>query len=215
VITPDYATRLIKLVRETLTTLEKTPEALDQELLVEPAAGGRPEVALHEWRGVYLLFRRNEAAFKRVVLALGYPHLDRPIERALQALAYNAHTRGIMKGVGGAPLRGLLIELDLLFGYKLLNETRPTDYPNHITIGRHGLMVERNFYTALHLPYRALEAGWDAIDLLSECCLTAGLPADAWLDPATQVYTFEVEAFRELKPGGRVVRLTGWESHHK
>jgi AMMECR1 domain-containing protein len=46
------------------------------------------------------------------------------------------------------------------------------------------------------LPQVATEMGWDKIELLRRCCQgKAGLPPDAWKDPATEVSLFTAEAF--------------------
>jgi uncharacterized protein len=43
-----------------------------------------------------------------------------------------------------------------------------------------------------------VEQGWDRDEYLSTLCwMKAGLPADAWRKPGTQLYTFEAEIFEE------------------
>jgi len=46
------------------------------------------------------------------------------------------------------------------------------------------------------LPQVATETGWSKEEFLSYCCAhKAGLPADAWKDPETEVYFFTAEVF--------------------
>ena len=47
----------------------------------------------------------------------------------------------------------------------------------------------------LLLPQVPLEWGWDRRQFLAQTCRKAGLPANAWRDPATQIYWFEAEIF--------------------
>jgi len=65
-----------------------------------------------------------------------------------------------------------------------------------IEIGRHGLIVEHQHRRGLLLPQVATEHGWDRETFLSNTCLKAGLPADAWRHGA-RVFSFEAEIFGE------------------
>jgi uncharacterized protein (TIGR00296 family) len=62
--------------------------------------------------------------------------------------------------------------------------------------------------SGLLLPQVATEWEWDAAEFLTNCCLKAGLPPDAWLLDEVQVKTFEGEIFEELTPAGEVGRKT-------
>jgi AmmeMemoRadiSam system protein A len=69
--------------------------------------------------------------------------------------------------------------------------------PESIVAGQHGLMVVRERRRGVLLPQVATERGWSGRKLLEETCEKAGLSADAWRDPATQIFGFTVELFRE------------------
>jgi AMMECR1 domain-containing protein len=48
------------------------------------------------------------------------------------------------------------------------------------------------------LPEVATDQGWGVEEFLSYCCAhKAGLPADAWKQPGTDVYLFTSEKFSE------------------
>ncbi len=66
-----------------------------------------------------------------------------------------------------------------------------------IVAGQHGLMVVRGRNRGLLLPQVASERKWNGERFLQETCEKAGLPGDAWRDPATQVYGFTAEVFSE------------------
>ena len=72
--------------------------------------------------------------------------------------------------------------------------------PEDIVAGRHGVMVERGTFRGLLLPQVAAERSWSGQRLLEETCAKAGLPRDAWRDPATQVLGFTAEVFSERTP---------------
>jgi AmmeMemoRadiSam system protein A len=69
-----------------------------------------------------------------------------------------------------------------------------------IVAGEHGLMVVRGSARGLLLPQVATERKWSGQRLLEETCVKAGLPRDAWRDPATEVFGFTAEVFSEKKP---------------
>lgn len=191
--TIEEATRLIGLVRETFSTMGKEIGTLDEVRLSKSGLQGQ--------EGIYLVFRKTDSSSKKELLTLGYPVAQRTLEDSIRELSYNAYIR--LKETGEAPFSNILIELHILSPLVSMADKNVVEYGKLITIGKHGVLIERNFHTALILPYTAIQKGWDSIDLLSECCMAAGLSPDAWLDPGTKVYVFEDEVFRELKPEGR------------
>jgi AmmeMemoRadiSam system protein A len=72
-----------------------------------------------------------------------------------------------------------------------------------IVAGQHGLLVVRGALRGLLLPQVATERNWSSRRLLEETCIKAGLPRDAWRDPATEVFGFTAEVFSEK--GSRTV----------
>jgi AmmeMemoRadiSam system protein A len=63
--------------------------------------------------------------------------------------------------------------------------------------GVHGVKVRRGPCAGLLLPQVAPEQGWDRETLLSRTCTKAGLPSDAWKDPATRIEIFTAIVFGE------------------
>ncbi len=72
--------------------------------------------------------------------------------------------------------------------------------PEAVTVGRHGLLVTRGRAVGLLLPQVAAEWGWEREAFLAATCIKAGLPADAWRRPGTQLRGFECEVFGEAEP---------------
>lgn len=71
--------------------------------------------------------------------------------------------------------------------------------PEAIQVGRHGLMVARDQFRGVLLPQVAVEHRWTRDRFLEETCAKAGLPPDAWKDPATRVMAFTAEVFSEAE----------------
>ena len=80
----------------------------------------------------------------------------------------------------------------------VLSPMERTDDPLSLKPGVHGIHIRRGFSSGCFLPQVATEQGWNAEQFLSRCCAgKAGLPADAWKDPDTEVYLFTAEVFGE------------------
>ena len=94
--------------------------------------------------------------------------------------------------VTAAELPQLDIELSLLGPLEAI------DAAADIEIGRHGLVVERDWHRGLLLPQVAIEWKWDRDTFLAQTCHKAGLPRDAWKHGAA-LWRFEAEVFGEHK----------------
>ena len=63
--------------------------------------------------------------------------------------------------------------------------------PSQIEVGRHGLIMRQKERQGLLLPQVPVEWEWDRETFLDQTCRKAGLPADAWRKPETEIYWFE------------------------
>jgi AmmeMemoRadiSam system protein A len=78
----------------------------------------------------------------------------------------------------------------------VLSPLRKTDDPLSLRLGIDGIYIKRGSTSGCFLPQVATETGWSKKEFLSYCCAhKAGLPADAWKDPQTEVYLFTAEVF--------------------
>ncbi|WP_321530993.1 AmmeMemoRadiSam system protein A [uncultured Desulfuromonas sp.] len=69
--------------------------------------------------------------------------------------------------------------------------------PEDIQVGKHGIYMERSHYRGVLLPQVATENHWDRTTFLSQTCLKAGLPPEAWQDSDTDIYIFSAQVFGE------------------
>ncbi len=65
-----------------------------------------------------------------------------------------------------------------------------------VVVGKHGLMITKSGRRGLLLPQVAPEWGWDRETFLSQTCVKAGLPPDAWKEGA-KIEAFTAEVFGE------------------
>lgn len=70
--------------------------------------------------------------------------------------------------------------------------------PEHVEAGFHGLVISRNGHRGVLLPQVAREHRWPVERFLEETCRKAGLDANAWKEPGTQVEIFTAETFSEV-----------------
>jgi AmmeMemoRadiSam system protein A len=78
----------------------------------------------------------------------------------------------------------------------VLSPLKKTDDPLSLRLGVDGIYIKRGCASGCFLPQVATETGWSKKEFLSYCCAhKAGLPADAWKDPKTDVYLFSAEVF--------------------
>jgi len=92
--------------------------------------------------------------------------------------------------VTAAELTRIDIELSLL------GPLEPIAGPEQVEIGRHGILVERDWHRGLLLPQVATEWNWTSDTFVAQTCRKAGLPADAWKHGA-KLWRFEAEVFAE------------------
>lgn len=78
----------------------------------------------------------------------------------------------------------------------VLSPLKRTDDPLSLRLGVDGIYIKKGCTSGCFLPQVATETGWSKEEFLSYCCAhKAGLPADAWRDPKTEVYLFTAEVF--------------------
>ena len=69
--------------------------------------------------------------------------------------------------------------------------------PEEPDLERDGLLIVSGSRRAVFLPGTVAEQRWTLPEAWEQLALKAGLPPDAWRDPATGLYAFECEIFAE------------------
>ncbi|MBN1762295.1 MAG: TIGR00296 family protein [Methanomicrobia archaeon] len=146
-----------------------------------------------EQRGVFVTL--NE--FGALRGCIGYPYPVFALKEAIIDAAISAAVRDPrFPPVTREEFKEVSIELTVLTLPQVLH-IKPAELPNHIEVGRHGLIVKKGLYQGLLLPQVATEYNWTAEEFLCQTCWKAGLPQDAWLESDTAVSTFEGQIFKE------------------
>ena len=176
-LTPHDQQRLLRHARRAIAArLEERP--LDP--LASPGALGEPA-----------------AAFVTIQLGgrlrgcIGMIEDDEPLAEVVARCAADAATRDPrFPPLPRETLSEVRLEISVLTPFRRVSDPAETE------VGRHGVMVEQGPHRALLLPQVPGEWGWDRETFLSQTCVKAGLPADAWRTGAA-VHTFEAQVFGE------------------
>ena len=89
---------------------------------------------------------------------------------------------------------GELDQLDVEIS--VLSPLQRTDEPLSLRLGVDGIYIKKGRTSGCFLPQVATETGWSKEEFLSYCCAhKAGLAADAWREPETEVFLFTAEVF--------------------
>ena len=88
-------------------------------------------------------------------------------------------------------------ELDTLsIEISALSQEREVHTIQEIEVGRHGLIIERDYRRGLLLPQVAVEREWDVVTFLEHTCFKAGLEPGAWRRDA-RIWLFEAQVFSD------------------
>ena len=123
---------------------------------------------------------------------IGKMDFERPLwENALEAAVASALEDPRFPPVEPHELSEISIEISIL--------NPPEDLPRAELFDplRQGIIVQKGWRHALLLPKVAQEQGWDARKTLETVCWKAGLPTDAWRDPAARLQVFTAFDFGE------------------
>lgn len=114
-----------------------------------------------------------------------------PLGREIVDLAIAAGTHDPrFDPVSSGELTSLVYEISVLSPMEVVEAT-------DVRPGKHGLLMRRGNRSGVLLPQVATEHGWDRETFLTHTCMKAGLPPDAWRDPATEIRVFTAQVFTE------------------
>jgi AmmeMemoRadiSam system protein A len=177
--------KLLRWVRATIEAVVRgeRPEEIPE---VEVTDG------LRALRGVFVTLKKQG----ELRGCIGKMDFERPLwANAMQAAVASALEDPRFSPVVSAELGEITIEISIL------NQPEELPEPGKFDVRRHGIIVQKGWRHALLLPKVAQEQDWDATRTLEMVCLKAGLPADAWRDPAARLQVFTAFDFGEKGAG--------------
>jgi AmmeMemoRadiSam system protein B/AmmeMemoRadiSam system protein A len=95
---------------------------------------------------------------------------------------------------------------DLEYEISVLSPLRRVGDVREIQVGRDGLLIRMGARQGVLLPQVAAQRHWDAATFLEQTCGKAGLPLEAWQDPAADLFRFTASVFggHEPRPGSTI-----------
>jgi uncharacterized protein len=159
--------------------------------------------------GVFVTINRlNEQGEEHLRGCIGFPLPEKGLYQSVVEAAIGAATIDPrFSPLVESDLSRIIFELSLLTPPQLIQVAHPTEYYDHIKIGRDGLMLSWKNGSALLLPQIAKRLGWDVDEFLLNLCYKGGTTPDAWVLPGTKLYKFQAQVYAESEPRGKVVRL--------
>jgi AmmeMemoRadiSam system protein A len=145
-----------------------------------------PSEHLAEPRGAFTTLHLHDAL--RGCIGFVFPNqpLYRTVAETARAAAFEDPRFDPVTQAEAAELK---VEISILSALLTIN-------PEEVVPGKHGLVVTSGGRRGLLLPQVPLEWGWNRETFLTQTCLKAGLPPDAWLRGA-QLHAFTAEVFAE------------------
>jgi hypothetical protein len=186
---------------------------------IEAALGSEKDVTtadapikLRELCGVFVTLNKVKGASHSLRGCIGFPYPVKPLVEAVADSAVSAALRDPrFAPVSSGEMGSIVVEISVLTPPETIVVEEPIQYPGMVEVGRDGLIVSRGSNRGLLLPQVPVDWGWNAEEFLTQTCLKAWLPPDAWLLPGTEVSKFQAIIFSEEKPRGdvRQVELQG------
>ena len=184
----------------------------DQHILELPQTSSK---ALFEHRGVFVTLKTQLQQELRGCIGFLQPgpksqQKPIPLLEATQQAALNSALRDPrFPPLKISELDQILVEVSVLTIPEALEVKNRKDLPNHIVVGKHGLIIESGgWHRGLLLPQVAPEQGWDAEEFLKGTCRKAGLKMDCYLDSGTRVFIFQAQIFTEVTVRGKICERT-------
>jgi len=178
-LTKEEKTFLLNLARETITnSLKNKPET---------SAPDFSEILAKEL-GVFVTLTIDGDLRG----CIGYVEGVAPLQQAVSEMALSAAFNDPrFPPVKTDEIADIAIEISVLSPLHTISDI------SEIEVGRHGIIIEQGIYKGLLLPQVAVSYNWDRDTFLRQTCYKAGLPEDAWKDPATAIQIFSAEIFAE------------------
>jgi uncharacterized protein len=182
---------------------------LDAHVKGEPAKPEELPPLFSEPRGVFVtlnLAGRGQDALRGCI---GFPYPTYPLGRAIREAAVAAASEDPrFPPVVPEELNLIVVEVSILTPPEELKSPDRTKLPSKVRVGVDGLIVSDPFTSGLLLPQVATEFGFDSTEFLSQTCMKAGLPPDAWLSAGTSVFAFQADIFAEPSPRSEASRVS-------
>jgi len=141
---------------------------------------------LNEKRGAFVTLHKGGELRGCIGNIRGSQQLYKTVAQMAEEAAFNDPR---FQPVSREELKDLDIEISVLTPLRRIEDVE------EIETGKHGIYIEKGFFSGLLLPQVATEYGWDRKTFLEHTCYKAGLHRDAWKEEDTKIYIFSADIF--------------------
>jgi AmmeMemoRadiSam system protein A len=141
---------------------------------------------LNENRGAFVTLQRGGQLRGCIGNIRGNEPLHKTVAQMAEEAAFNDPR---FPPVSREELKDLDIEISALTPFRMIDDV------GEIEVGKHGIYIEKGFFSGLLLPQVATDYGWDRATFLEHTCHKAGLHKEAWRDKDTKIYVFSADVF--------------------
>ena len=172
-IPPSSQKRLIGLSRETLESFVRATERRAETI-------EDPYLSTTQYGAFVSLYRGEEL---RGCIGTCFPR--RALYQTVVEMTEAAASRDSrVPPIRPSELSNVRIDISVLSPLQLISD------PLSLQVGKHGLHIARDEKRGVLLPQVATQYGWDMETFLSQTCVKAGLPKNAWKWPQTRISSF-------------------------
>lgn len=178
-LTPEEQTSLLKVARETVTSLVGCEK---------PTAHQSDQPGLAFSRGAFVTIHKQGMLRG----CIGNFISQEPLVRNVENMAVAAASQDPRFPPLGP---GELSDID--FEISVLSPLREIEDTSEIQVGTHGIYIVSSRCRGVLLPQVATECGWDRETFLDQTCVKAGLAPGCWRDSDVKILIFSAQVFGE------------------
>ena len=159
--------------------------------------------------GVFVTLISVRSSEEQLRGCIGFPLSEKKLYQSIIEAAIAAATQDPrFNPVEKRELANIIFEVSVLTPPEEIRVQSPHEFPNHIKLGRDGLILKWKYGTGLLLPQVPIELKWNIYEYLENICFKAGAtPTNVWLMPESKLYRFQAIVYKESVPNGAVVRV--------
>ncbi len=137
---------------------------------------------------------------------IGYPEPVHKLKDAVIKGAQNATDDPRFPPLKEDELDSIIVEVSLLTQPEKMDYDDPSELPEKVECGKHGLIASKGSRRGLLLPQVPVDQGWDEEQFLDHTCRKAGLRSEEWKKGNCDIEYFEGVIFTEEEPYGEIRR---------
>jgi len=152
-----------------------------------------PEI-FNEKRGVFVTLNKNTQLRGCIGYIEGYEKLaEAVVDVSLSAAFYDPRFNPLTL----SEWDDVELEISVLTPPEEIIVEDKQQYPQHITIGTDGLIIENGYHRGVFLPQVPVEHNMDVYEYLEQLCYKTGLTGNSWMDENTKLYKFQAQVFTQ------------------